>query len=214
MAFTVRIRVCDAPKGERRSHASEWQLMVAHEADICPGQLSRTALDEVVCYCMPTVIRSTHERRIVCPCPGSDVIRPALSRRSSPRSSSPLSRAGTWARRDPQPSIKPAPIVAAAVSVGLPWSRRQRRAADPRPAEPSVRPAQPSVRPALSAIGSFVGSDQFHFGRGTAHLIETAPGTFAVRLQDFAVRNETDLYAISRPDASGVHVSAPSSSAG
>ena len=41
------------------------------------------------------------------------------------------------------------------------------------------------------------------FGRGTAHLIETAPGVFVVRLEDFAVRNGPDLLVYLSPTADG-----------
>lgn len=51
--------------------------------------------------------------------------------------------------------------------------------------------------------GTFTGADEFHFGEGTARLIETAPGVFAVRLEDFAVRNGPDLYVYLSPSADG-----------
>jgi hypothetical protein len=51
--------------------------------------------------------------------------------------------------------------------------------------------------------GSFRGSDDFHFGRGTARLIEVAPGSFVVRLESFAVRNGPDLYVYLSPSADG-----------
>jgi hypothetical protein len=64
----------------------------------------------------------------------------------------------------------------------------------------------PAVQPGAELnglTGSFTGSDEFHFGRGTASLIETAPGTFTVRLEDFAVRNGPDLYVYLSPSADG-----------
>ena len=51
--------------------------------------------------------------------------------------------------------------------------------------------------------GSFVGADEFHFGSGTALLIETAPGTWIVRFEDFSVRNGPDLFVYLSPDADG-----------
>lgn len=57
-------------------------------------------------------------------------------------------------------------------------------------AEPTVvvTPAPiPSPTPVARA-GTFAGAEDFHFGRGTARLIETARGTHVVRLEDFAVR--------------------------
>jgi hypothetical protein len=71
-------------------------------------------------------------------------------------------------------------------------------------ARPSTGPA-PSVSPAelISLAGPFHGSDDFHFGRGTARLIETAPGVFVIRLEDFEVRNGPDLYVYLSPSADG-----------
>jgi hypothetical protein len=69
-------------------------------------------------------------------------------------------------------------------------------------ATPSRIPA--SAPPTLLAFaGSFHGSDDFHFGNGTARLIETALGQFVVRLEDFSVRNGPDLYVYLSPDRSG-----------
>ena len=51
------------------------------------------------------------------------------------------------------------------------------------------------------ATGEFHGTDDFHFGRGTARIVETAPGTYTLRLADFSVRNGPDLYVYLSPDA-------------
>ena len=78
-------------------------------------------------------------------------------------------------------------------------------ASAPTSASPSASPApasSPTPAPLVLA-GEFHGSDEFHFGRGTARLIETAPGTFVVRLEDFAVRNGPDLYVYLSPSADG-----------
>jgi hypothetical protein len=64
-------------------------------------------------------------------------------------------------------------------------------------------PAPAATRAPLVLAGAFHGSDEFHFGRGTARLIETSPGTFVVRLEDFAVRNGPDLYVYLSPSADG-----------
>jgi hypothetical protein len=68
-----------------------------------------------------------------------------------------------------------------------------------------TRPAAPAAiaAPLLARSGPFHGSDDFHFGRGRARLIETAPGSFVVRLEDFAVRNGPDLYVYLSPSADG-----------
>jgi hypothetical protein len=78
--------------------------------------------------------------------------------------------------------------------------------------DPSRQPAEsPSVSPApiptplaprTIATGEFHGTDDFHFGRGTARIVETAPGTFTLRLVDFSVRNGPDLFVYLSPSAS------------
>jgi hypothetical protein len=42
--------------------------------------------------------------------------------------------------------------------------------------------------------GQFSGADEFHFGRGEAQLIETAPGVWTLRFGEFSVRNGPDLF--------------------
>ena len=51
--------------------------------------------------------------------------------------------------------------------------------------------------------GTFMGADEFHFGSGTARLIETAPGIWTLRFEQFSVRNGPDLYVYLSPDAAG-----------
>lgn len=70
----------------------------------------------------------------------------------------------------------------------------------------SVPTAAPTVAPPTAApprTGEFTGADEFHFGRGTATLIETSPGTWIVRFEDFSVRNGPDLYVYLSPDPDG-----------
>ena len=67
---------------------------------------------------------------------------------------------------------------------------------------PTLTPSPTPVR-LVELAGSFRGADDFHFGEGTARLIETAPGSFTVRLEDFAVRNGPDLYVYLSPDPGG-----------
>ena len=86
-------------------------------------------------------------------------------------------------------------------------------AATPETAEPavSVEPSEtagPTPAPvstpapwaaAAPRSGEFQGTDDFHFGRGTATLIETAPGEWTIRLDYFSVRNGPDLYVYLSP---------------
>ena len=63
--------------------------------------------------------------------------------------------------------------------------------------------ARPAWTPAAPRTGRFAGTDDFHFGRGTAILREVAPGRWVVRLEDFSVRNGPDLYLVLSPDRKG-----------
>jgi len=79
------------------------------------------------------------------------------------------------------------------------------------PAESPARPradvsvgATPSATSFIArrlASGSFHGTDDFHVGRGTATIIETAPGAYTLRLEAFSVRNGPDLYVYLSPSA-------------
>jgi hypothetical protein len=81
--------------------------------------------------------------------------------------------------------------------------------ATPLTSETPASLAAPTVAPATAPVlgptrsGEFAGADEFHFGRGTARLIETAPGAWIVRFEDFSVRNGPDLYVYLSPDADG-----------
>jgi hypothetical protein len=71
------------------------------------------------------------------------------------------------------------------------------------PASPA--PVQPTVAagPRLTHAGMFTGADDFHFGRGDAQLIETAPGVYTLRFENFSVRNGPDLFVYLTADPSG-----------
>src|SRR5262245_39179009 len=99
---------------------------------------------------------------------------------------------------------EPAPIVAvrpspSAAAPSAPPTVAPTTAPPTTPAPPTPAPTPPRVELA----GAFAGADDFHFGRGSARLIETSPGTFVVRLEDFEVRNGPDLYVYLSPDAGG-----------
>jgi hypothetical protein len=72
-------------------------------------------------------------------------------------------------------------------------------------AGPSAAPTSvpTTFQPAIVASGSFHGSDGFHFGQGTATIVETAPGRYRLRFADFSVRNGPDLYVYLSPAADG-----------
>ena len=64
-------------------------------------------------------------------------------------------------------------------------------------------PAPTAWVPGPERTGEFKGTDDFHFGRGTARLREVEPGRWVVRLEDFSVRNGPDLYVVLSPDRNG-----------
>ena len=56
---------------------------------------------------------------------------------------------------------------------------------------------------ALRAFGVWSGADDFHFARGEVLIIETEPGVFILRVENFSVRNGPDLFVYLSPDADG-----------
>lgn len=101
---------------------------------------------------------------------------------------------------------EPAPAVAAASSPRPSVAARPIAPASPEPrGRATPAPAVPSPKPvaAVERSGSFTGADEFHFASGDARLVETAPGEFTVRLEDFAVRNGPDLFVYLSPSGDG-----------
>ncbi len=60
----------------------------------------------------------------------------------------------------------------------------------------------PSGAPAGEVVleGTFVGADDFHFGRGFARIVVDADGVATLRLEDFSVLNGPDLRVYLSPD--------------
>ncbi len=109
--------------------------------------------------------------------------------------------------------VEPAPIGAIGPSISPPPATSPPPAVDPTPLPASAAPTTtptlvPSATPtpfeaSTVATGPFKGTDEFHFGSGTASIIEIEPGRFHLRLEDFSVRNGPDLYVYLSPDANG-----------
>jgi len=59
-------------------------------------------------------------------------------------------------------------------------------------------------QPRVASQGEFRGADDFHFGRGQALLIESAPGQYTLRFENFSVRNGPDLFVYLSPDPGGI----------
>jgi hypothetical protein len=98
------------------------------------------------------------------------------------------------AERTVAPSATPAPSAAPS--------------ADPAPSDvPAGSPTAPPIPAPFVAttlkVGEFSGTDDFHFGHGTASIVEVEPGRYHLRLADFSVRNGPDLFVYLSPDAEG-----------
>ncbi len=75
--------------------------------------------------------------------------------------------------------------------------------ADEASGEVTGDPTASDFTPSVIAKGEFHGADDFHFGRGQALLIETAPDTYTLRFEDFSVRNGPGLFVYLSPDPDG-----------
>jgi hypothetical protein len=73
----------------------------------------------------------------------------------------------------------------------------------PTPVAPTPTPAPTPFVPITLVSGEFEGTDDFHFGRGSASIIEVEPGRYHLRLEDFSVRNGPDLFVYLSPDPDG-----------
>jgi hypothetical protein len=89
------------------------------------------------------------------------------------------------------PAASPAALPSVAVPTALPTGST------------APTPAPTAFAPVTLASGEFTGTDDFHFGSGTATLIEVEPGRYHLRLEDFSVRNGPDLFVVLSPDADG-----------
>jgi Electron transfer DM13 len=104
--------------------------------------------------------------------------------------------------------VEEAPVAAADASPSAPAPAASSvpAASEPPSARPTAAPPTPTpapVEPSVVATGAFAGTDDFHYGSGTASIIETAPGEYTLRLEDFSVRNGPDLFVYLSPDADG-----------
>jgi len=95
------------------------------------------------------------------------------------------------------PAASPGPGATAGPASPAPVTAAPGTAAPPGSSQPEPPPAARS--------GEFQGADEFHFGSGTALLIEAEPGSgsWIVRFEDFSVRNGPDLYVYLSPDPEG-----------
>ena len=73
--------------------------------------------------------------------------------------------------------------------------------ADKTPTDITPANVTPVFTPGITHNGEFRGTDEFHFARGQASLIETSPGQYVLRFEDFSVRNGPGLYVYLSPEA-------------
>jgi hypothetical protein len=97
---------------------------------------------------------------------------------------------------------EPTPIVASASLAPPSPSASAGPSVAPTPRATVTPSPSPSPTP-FATSGSFAGADEFHFGRGTAQLLETSRGVYVVRLADFEVRNGPDLFVYLSPASDG-----------
>lgn len=101
-------------------------------------------------------------------------------------------------------STSPSPTATTPVATAQPPSGSPAVAPSTAPTEvPSPSPEPTPFERVTIASGAFYGSDEFHFGNGSARIIETGPGRYRLRLEDFSVRNGPDLYVYLSPAADG-----------
>jgi hypothetical protein len=89
-------------------------------------------------------------------------------------------------------SVSPAPSAPSAAPMAPPSSQ-----------SPAATPAATPFAAVTVTSGEFEGTDEFHFGHGTASLIEVEPGRYNLRFDDFSVRNGPDLYVYLSTAADG-----------
>jgi len=102
---------------------------------------------------------------------------------------------------------EPAPTAATPLPTAAPLPTASAEPGSVATTGPTPDPAAPTQGPtpalATARTGTFTGADEFHFGSGTASLIETVPGSWTVRFESFSVRNGPDLFVYVSPDAAG-----------
>ena len=122
-----------------------------------------------------------------------------------------VARIARAARRRPLPATVGAFLVLSAAGVGgnyllSPlWTRASLNEALPVAADASPSSSGATRESTTKVIrqGEWRGADDFHFARGTARVIEVAPGEHVLRVEHFSVRNGPDLFVILSPRADG-----------
>jgi hypothetical protein len=86
-----------------------------------------------------------------------------------------------------------------AVASTMPPSETPASTADATP-QPTAEPTDaPAFEPTVVRMGAWVDGDDFHFADGKALLIETEPGKYTLRVEEFSVRNGPDVFVLLSP---------------
>ena len=99
--------------------------------------------------------------------------------------------------------VEASPVEAAAPPAAPAVTREPSAALPEATAAPASTPSATPFAALTVATGEFKGTDDFHYGSGTASIIEVEPGRFHLRLEDFSVRNGPDLYVYLSPASDG-----------
>ncbi len=100
-----------------------------------------------------------------------------------------------------QPSVVPVPAAPAASAAPTNQPAPSVQSTDSPTAPPSSAPTP--FTPSTVATGEFRGTDDFHFGSGTASIVEVEPGRYRLQLASFSVRNGPDLFVYLSPADDG-----------
>ena len=107
--------------------------------------------------------------------------------------SAPESTSTSAPATNPDPTAEPSPTAAPAASNG--------GGAGSTAGQPAA-----AFEPGVAYSGTFVDADDFHFGEGDALIIETEPGKYVLRFENFSVRNGPDLFVYLSEDPTGESV--------
>lgn len=89
-----------------------------------------------------------------------------------------------------------------AVAATMPPADAPQLTSAPSTGSPIEETAGPTAEPFVAHVerqGQWVGADDFHFASGDALLIESAPGVYTLRVENFSVRNGPDVFVLLSP---------------
>jgi hypothetical protein len=114
---------------------------------------------------------------------------------------SPIAGAGTGSEKCQGVAVAAGGMASAATATTIASAATPARTAMPEATPPGTEAAE--FQPRVVHQGEFQGADDFHFGRGQALLIETAPAQYTLRFENFSVRNGPDLFVYLSTDPNG-----------